>query len=110
MKSRRSPGAKARRSRGQVVKSLAANGCSGDVIAAKLRLGKDYLRREHALDMAAGREIKRAEREAAKAVTRKERERIEIITATWNSDWREAVFSDCKTLEEALEQSKEHWH
>src|SRR5215510_201193 len=105
------------RNRRRVVKTLAAQGFSGDVIAAKLRLNKNHLRAEHALDLHAGREIKRAEKAAAKAaeLSRKERERIEIITAAWNSDWYDTelgeclLFPDCKTLEEALEQSKKTW-
>ena len=118
MKRRRKPGAKGSRAlvkglrnRKRVVKKLAAQGFSGDVIAAKLGLEKNHLRAEHALDLHAGREIKRAERAAAQAaeLSRKERERIEIITNAWNSEWREAVFHDCKTLEEALTQSAKHW-
>src|SRR5215510_5709507 len=105
------------RTRKRVVKKLAAQGFSGDVIAAKLGLEKNHLRAEHALDLHAGREIKWAERAAARAaeLSRKERERIEIITAAWNSDWYDAelgeclLFPDCKTLEEALEQSKKTW-
>jgi hypothetical protein len=124
MKSRHKPRAKlsrtpvkALRNRRRVVKTLAAQGFSGDVIAAKLQLNKNHLRAEHALDLHAGREIKRAEKAAAEAaeLSRKERERIEIITAAWNSDWYDAelgeclLFPDCKTLEEALEQSKKTW-
>ena len=49
---------KALRNRRRVVKTLAAQGFSGDVIAAKLQLNKNHLRAEHALDLLAGREIK----------------------------------------------------
>jgi hypothetical protein len=46
-----------------VVKTLAARGYSGDVIAATLGVNKNHLRAEHALDLQAGREIKWAEKE-----------------------------------------------
>ena len=55
------------RSRRRVVKDLAAQGFSGDVIAAKLQLNKNHLRAEHALDLHEGREIKQAEKAAAEA-------------------------------------------
>ena len=122
MKSTHKPRAKlsptpvrARSNRGQVVKDLAAQGLSGDVIAAKLRLNKNHLRAAHALDLQAGRELKQAERAAAEAVSRKDRERIKIVTDAWNSDWYDPelgeclLFPDCKSLEEALEQSKKYW-
>ena len=87
------------------------------MIAAKLRLNKNHLRAEHALDLHEGREIKQAENAAAEAaeLSRKDKERIEIVTAAWNSDWYDPeigeclLFPDCKTLEEALAQSKKHW-
>ena len=107
-KSSRTPG-KVLRTRRQAVRQMASQGLSGDVIAAKVGLNKNRLRATHAIDLHEGREAKRAERKAAEAISRKERERIEIITNAWNSEWREAVFHDCKTLEEALAQSAKHW-
>jgi hypothetical protein len=120
MKTRHKPTAKlsrtpvkAPRNRRRVVKTLAARGYSGDVIAATLGVNKNHLRAEHALDLQAGREIKWAEKAAAAELSRKERERIEIITAAWYSDWYDAelgenlLFPDCRTLEEALERG--HW-
>jgi hypothetical protein len=106
---------KAPRNRGQVVRQLASEGCSGDVIAAKLRLNKNHLRAEHALDLQAGREIKWAEKAAAEELSKKDKERIAAVTAAWNSDWYDPergeclLFPDCKSLEEALAQSKKHW-
>ena len=103
------------RNRGLVVTQLAAAGDSGDVIAAKLRLTKNDLRAEHALDLQAGREIKWAEKAAAEELSKKDKERIAAVTAAWNSDWFDPeigeciLFPDCKSLEEALEQSKKHW-
>jgi hypothetical protein len=107
--------AKALHNRGQMVRDLAAAGDSGDVIAAKLQLNKNRLRAEHALELHAGRKFKQAERAAAEALSRKDRERIEAITRAWHSDWYDPeigeclLFPDCKSLEEALEQSKKHW-
>ena len=106
---------KARSNRGQVVKDLAAQGLSGDVIAAKMRINKNRLRAAHALDLHAGRQVKQAAKAAAEAVSCKDRERIEAITRAWHSDWYDPeigeclLFPDCKSLEEALEQSKKHW-
>jgi hypothetical protein len=65
----------------RMVKTLAAKGLSGDVIAARLGVNKNFLRAEHALDLHAGREIKRADKAAADAaeLPRWERERLEAI-------------------------------
>ena len=109
--------AKVLRNRGREVVKLAAEGFSGDVIAAKLQLNKNHLRAEHALDLQAGREIKQAEKAAAEAaeLSKKDKERIKIVTDAWNSDWYDPelgeclLFPDCKSLEEALAQSKKHW-
>ena len=122
MRSRHKPRAKLSRSpvralgkRRRVIKTLAARGYSGDVIAVTLGVNKNHLRAEHALDLQAGREIKWAEKAAAAELSRKDRKRIAIITAAWYSDWYDAelgenlLFPDCRTLEEALEQSKKHW-
>ena len=85
------------------------------MIAAKLRLNKNHLRAEHALDLQAGREIKWAEKAAAEELSKKDKERIAAVTAAWNSDWYDPergeclLFPDCKSLEEALAQSKKHW-
>jgi hypothetical protein len=108
---------KALRARARAVKDLAAQGFSGDVIAAKLRLNKNHLRAEHALDLLEGREIKQAEKAAAEAaeLSKKDKERIKIVTDAWNSHWFDPeigeclLFPDCKSLEEALAQSKKHW-
>src|SRR5262249_17395121 len=94
---------KALRNRRRVVKTLAAQGFSGDVIAAKLQLNKNHLRAEHALDLLAGREIKQAEKAAAEAaeLSRKEREIVEIVTAAWNSDWYDAELGECLLFPDA---------
>lgn len=107
-KSARTPG-KVPRTRRQTVRELARKGYSGDVIAQKVGLNKNRLRATHAIDMFEAREARRAEREAAAAVSKKEAERISAITNCWHSEWREAVFHDCRTLEEALEKTKSTW-
>jgi len=50
-----------------MVRTLAAKGLSGDVIAARLGANKNFLRAEYALDLHAGREIKWADKAAADA-------------------------------------------
>ena len=62
--------------RRRIVKTLAAKGLSGDVIAARLGVNKNFLRAEYALDLHAGREIKEAKEAAASAaaLSKKEQE------------------------------------
>jgi hypothetical protein len=49
------------------VRALARQGLSGDVIASTVGVNKNSLRAEHALDLHAGRESRKAEQEAADA-------------------------------------------
>jgi len=98
---------------------MASVGLVEDQIALRLNGGmhKTELRRKYIESLKEGRAIASAARAAAEAaeLTRKERERIEIITRAWNSHWycadlgENLLFPGCKSLEEALEQSKKHW-
>ena len=102
--------------RRRTVKALAAQGVSADAIAQVVGVSRNSLRHHHAIDLHNGREIKRAERAAEAEIDRRERERIEIVTRVWHSHWYShelgyhLLYPDCKTLEEALAQSKKHWH
>jgi hypothetical protein len=95
--------------RRQFVKNLAAEGFSGDVIAARLGVNKNYLRAEYALDLHAGRQIKAAKKAAA-ALTKQERERaklIERIERSFQSHWYDAesgnlLYGGAHTVAEAL--------
>ena len=62
--------------RRRTVHRLTAQGYSGDVVAALMGLNKNRLRAKHALDLEAGREIARADAEAAEneELSAKERE------------------------------------
>ena len=101
------------------VRDMASAGLVEDQIALRINGGmhKNELRRKYIDSIKEGRAIATAARAAAEAaeLSRKDKERIEIVTAVWNSDWYDPeigeclLFPDCKTLEEALEQSKKHW-
>jgi hypothetical protein len=70
-----------------VVKQLAAEGFSGDVIAAHVGLNKNRLRAEHALDLHAGREIKDAEKAAAAELTKEEYHALDAMMLSFASHW-----------------------
>jgi predicted deacylase len=95
--------------RRQVVKELAAAGLSGDVIAATLKLGKNRLRAEHALDLHSGRTARKADEavKAAAAPTKEEAERLKIIKQAFKSHWYTEehgcdLFNGARTVQEAL--------
>jgi len=95
------------------VKKLAAEGLSGDVIAARLGVNKNYLRAEYALDLHAGRQIKAAKKTAAGALSKKERQRLDCIKVSFESDWYDPesgnlIFWGTHSVEEALEWCKRH--
>ena len=90
------------------VKNLAAEGFNLDVIAARLGVNKNYLRAEHALDLHAGRQIKAAKKAAAGALSKKERQRLDCIKASFESHWYtkehgNILFGGTHSVEEALE-------
>ena len=105
---------KAARNRRRTIKTLAAQGFSTDMIAAKLGLNKNHLRAEHALDLHAGREIRRADKVAAEAaeLTHKERQRLEVIKGSFDSHWYTPehgndLFGNTHSVAEALAWCKE---
>jgi hypothetical protein len=109
MKKRRQPKT-SRDDHREVVRTLAAAGLSGDVIAATLKLGKNRLRAEHALDLHSGREAKKADAaaKAAAELPREEREQLERIKASFKSHWYTKEFGNdlyngAHTIAEALE-------
>jgi hypothetical protein len=71
------------------VRTLAAQGLSGDVIAATIGLNKNSLRATHALDLRAGRETRAAEQEAADAaaITKEEYHFLNAATSSFKSGW-----------------------
>jgi hypothetical protein len=79
--------------RRRFVKDLTAEGYNGDCIAQTLGISKNALRRRHALDLHAGRQIKAAEKAAAPR-TKQERERAELIALierSFQSEWYDPV-------------------
>jgi hypothetical protein len=95
------------------VKNLAAEGFSGDVIAARLGVNKNYLRAEYALDLHAGRQIKAAKKAAAGALSKKERQRLDCIKASFESHWYtkehgNILFGGTHSVKEALEWCKRY--
>lgn len=109
MKRRRKPKAP-RDDRAQVVQELAAAGLSGDVIAATLKLGKNRLRAEHALDLHSGREAKKADEAAKRAaeLTKEEAERLARIKRSFESHWYDPetgndLYGGAHSIEEALQ-------
>jgi hypothetical protein len=101
--------------RRRMVKTLAAKGLSGDVIAARLGVNKNFLRAEYALDLHAGREIKWADKAAADAaeLPRWERERLKAIKGSFQSHWYSPehgnlLFGFTHTVEEALAWCKQY--
>jgi hypothetical protein len=101
--------AKPKESRSQIVKALAASGLPGDAIAAMLKVGQNRLRREHALDLFAGRTAKNvaAKAAAAAALSRRERERRDLIKRSFASHWFDPLhgndlFGRAKNIREAL--------
>ena len=92
-----------------MVKTLAAKGLSGDVIAARLGVNKNFLRAEYALDLHAGREIKEAKEAAASAaaLSKKEQELLDRIKSSFDSHWYSKEHGNClyggaHTIEEAI--------
>jgi DNA-binding transcriptional MerR regulator len=83
----------------RTVRTLAAQGFSLDVIAAKLGLNKNHLRAEHALDLHAGREIKAAEKERAEAnavvLTKDEEQLLSAIRSSFANGYWVATFLWC---------------
>jgi hypothetical protein len=73
---------------GHIVRQLASEGISGDVIAAKLGVNKNTLRAEHALDLHAGRKIKAAEKAAAGEMSKEEKHLREVIARAFASHWQ----------------------
>ena len=98
-----------------MVHQLAAEGFSGDVIAARLGVNMNTLRAQHALHLKAGRDAKakeKAEAEAA-ALTRSEQARLDAIKGTFDSHWYSKetgniIFGGTHTVEEALAWCEEH--
>lgn len=95
--------------RRRMVKTLAAKGLSGDVIAARLGVNKNFLRAEHALDLHAGREIKKAKEAAASAaaLSKKEQELLDRIKSSFDSHWYSKehgnyLYGGAHTIEEAI--------
>jgi DNA-binding CsgD family transcriptional regulator len=102
-------GAKSPNKRRHIVTTLTAQGLNGDVIAARLGVNKNTLRAKHALELHAGRQIKRAkkQRAAATQLSKKERELLAIIKASFASHWFDAefgnlLFGGARTVQEAL--------
>jgi hypothetical protein len=98
-----------------MVKQLAAEGFSGDVIAARLGVNMNTLRAQHALHLKAGRDAKaekKAEAEAA-ALSKSERARLYAIKQSFESDWYSPehgnlIFGGTHSVEEALAWCEEH--
>ena len=94
----------------RMVKQLAAQGLSGDYIAAKLGVDKNVLRARHALDLHAGRQVKAAERAEAqaKALTKQQLKDRAVIRQTWDY-WFDPelnshlILEGARTPEEAIE-------
>jgi hypothetical protein len=88
-KFRRGNGARPPRQRRDIVRTLAAQGASGDYIAATIGIGKNCLRSEHALDLHAGRESRKAEREAAdaSAISKEEYFFLRAAQQSFESEW-----------------------
>jgi hypothetical protein len=103
-------GAKPPSKRRNVITTLAALGLNGDVIAQRLGVNKNTLRAKHALELKAGREARRAEKERAAAaqLSKKERERLDCIKSSFNSHWYTKengndLYGGAQTIAEALE-------
>jgi hypothetical protein len=105
---------------GRTVRQLAAEGLSGDVIAARLGVNMNTLRAQHALHLKAGRDCKAAEKAEAEVaeLSKSEQARVNAIKQTFNSHWYtkekgNLLFGGTHSLEEALEWSKRngggHW-
>jgi hypothetical protein len=106
-------GAKSPTKRRHVVKKLAAMGLSGDVIAAHVGLNKNTLRARHALDLHAGREIKKAKKEAAAAaaLSKEDQKLLDCIKKSFASHWYDPelgnlIFGDTHSVAEAWEWCK----
>jgi hypothetical protein len=102
------------------VRQLAAKGHSGDVIASKLGVNKNYLRAEHALDLEAGREINAIEKEKAEAnaivLSMNEEILLEVIRTSFaDGDWIDEdgtnlLFGDARSEREAFERCQSFGH
>ena len=102
--------------RGQTVTRLAAEGRSGDVIAALTRLNKNTLRAKHALELERGRRIAKAEAEIAMAEDEK---RLSVQEAEMKAaffagyyDGSEWVMPDGRNIlqqDRTLAESKQAW-
>ena len=93
------------RDRRQTVRRLTAQGYSGDEVAALIGLNKNRLRSTHALDLRHGREIARAQAEAAEEEKLSAEEAV-MRRALWEDPDGRNILHGGRTIEE----QEKLWH
>jgi hypothetical protein len=97
--------------RRRTVRRLTAQGYSGDIVAALVGLNKNRLRSTHALDLEAGREIARANAEAAEneKLSAKEEEMRRCFFAGFGTYWENEDGTNDLQQGRTLAECKQDW-